>query len=340
MKEVIDRIGVIADPVEGSLVSDVTNDQLDLVAPSADLRAFKITNQDPDSVAFGEEAFDQSGPDVTCRAEHQTSHLLILRPARSARSAGRQHQHNVYAKCANLSRSRSAPEFGWRPGLRAGIGLSLAVFPVAVSFGALATTLGWPPLASVICSAVVFSAGGQLALLTTLTGGSGVVLALGAATLINLRFLPMGVAVAGSLPGPAWKRALAGQTILDGSWAAAYQGAGRYDRLTMFGASAVQWPAWILGTVVGVVAAPPPDLVESLGLDLVFPGFFLVLLLDSFRSTPRAPWIAGTAVLLTGGLVLVAPTGVAVLLSALAASVVLVGRGGPGPDRPGVVEPA
>lgn len=77
----------------------------------------------------------------------------------------------------------------------------------------------------------------------------------------------------------------------------------------MFGASAVQWPAWILGTVVGVVAAPPPDLVEGLGLDLVFPGFFLVLLLDSFRSTPRAPQIAALAILLTAGSLLVAPTG-------------------------------
>lgn len=252
--------------------------------------------------------------------------------------------HGAYVASAEVSRSRSRPAFGWRPGLRIGVGLGLAVFPVAVSFGALATTLGWPALATIVCSAVVFSAGGQLALLTTLTAGGGLPLALGAATLINLRFLPMGVAIAGSLTGPAWKRALAGQTILDGSWAAAYQGAGSYDRLTMFGASAVQWPAWILGTVVGVVAAPSPELVESLALDLVFPGFFLVLLLDSFRSTPRAAWIAGTSVLLTGGLLLLAPAGLAVLLSALAAFVILIGRGhghGQGsPDRPGPDGPA
>lgn len=239
-----------------------------------------------------------------------------------------------------MSRSGSAPEYGWLSGLRIGIGLGLAVIPVAVSFGALATTLGWPPLATILCSALVFSAGGQFALLTTLTAGSGVPLSLGAATLINLRFLPMGVSVAASLEGPAWKRALAAQTIVDGSWAAAHRGNGRYDRLTMFGASAVQWPAWVLGTVIGVVAAPPPDLVESLGLDLVFPGFFLVLLLDSFGSTPRAPWIAGTAILLTGGLLLVAPTGVAVLLSSLAALIVLIGRGRRGQARSAGAAPA
>ena len=239
-----------------------------------------------------------------------------------------------------MSRSDFPPEFGWRPGLRVGVGLGLAVFPVAVSFGALATTLGWPMFPTILCSAVVVSAGGQFALLTTLTAGSGLPLALGAATLINLRFLPMGVSVAGSLVGPAWKRALAAQTILDGSWAAAYQGGGRYDRRKMFGASAVQWVAWVLGTVVGVVAAPQPELVESLGLDLVFPGFFLVLLLDSFRTTPRAPRIAGTAILLTGGLVFVAPIGVAVLLSSLAAFLVLIGRGRRGPDPSDLVEPA
>ncbi|MBA3369014.1 MAG: AzlC family ABC transporter permease [Geodermatophilaceae bacterium] len=238
-----------------------------------------------------------------------------------------------------MNGSVSPPEFGWRPGLRVGVGLGLAVFPVAVSFGALATTLGWPPLPTIVCSVIVFSAGAQLALLTTLTAGSGLFLALGAATLINLRFLPMGITVASSLEGPIWKRALGAQTILDGSWAAAYQGAGRYDRLTMFGASAVQWPAWILGTVVGVVAAPQTSLVESLGLDLVFPGFFLILLLDSFRSTPRGPWIAGIAILLTGGLVLVAPVGVAVLLSALSALVVLIGHGRRGSEPTDDLEP-
>jgi len=81
-------------------------------------------------------------------------------------------------------------------------------------------------------------------------------------------------------------------------------------------------------------------LVESLGLDLVFPGFFLVLLLDSFRSTPRAPMIAGIAILLTGGLVLAAPVGVAVLLSSLAAFVVLIGHGGRSSEPTELAEPA
>lgn len=119
-----------------------------------------------------------------------------------------------------MTGARAVPDFGWRPGLRVGAGLGLAVFPVAISFGALATTLGWHPVATIICSTVVFSAGAQLALLTTLSAGSALPVALAAATLINLRFLAMGVAVAGSLTGPRWKRALAGQTILDGSWAA------------------------------------------------------------------------------------------------------------------------
>ncbi len=239
-----------------------------------------------------------------------------------------------------MSSQTSSPDHGWRAGLRVGVGLALAVAPLAVSFGALATTLGWSPLVTILCSALIFSAGAQFALLTTLSSGSGVPLALGAATLINLRFLPMGIAVSGSLDGPVWKRTLAAQTIVDGSWAAAYQGEGRYNRMTMFGASAVQWPVWVLGTVVGVVAAPDPSVVETLGLDLVFPGFFLVLLLDSFRTTRRGPWIAAAAILLTGGVLLVAPPGVAVLLSSLAALVVLIGRSPSRPDATESSEPA
>lgn len=59
-----------------------------------------------------------------------------------------------------------------------------------------------------------------------------------------------------------------------------------------------------------------------------------MLLLDSFATT-RAPWIAGTAILLTAGLLLVTPTGIAVLLSSVAAGVVLIGRTGRGSRRPG-----
>ena len=58
---------------------------------------------------------------------------------------------------------------------------------------------------------------------------------------MNSRFLPMGIALAPSLPGGALQRAAQGQTVVDASWAMANDGGGRFDRHFLFGASSVQY---------------------------------------------------------------------------------------------------
>ncbi|WP_189431292.1 AzlC family ABC transporter permease [Streptomyces rubiginosohelvolus] len=99
-----------------------------------------------------------------------------------------------------------------------------------VSFGAISSSQGWGYVASVICSMAVFSGSAQFALLATLGSGGGPAGAVMSAALINSRFIPMGIAVAGDLRGGRFRRALEGQAVVDGSWAAAHLGAGRFDR--------------------------------------------------------------------------------------------------------------
>lgn len=212
---------------------------------------------------------------------------------------------------------------GWAAGARLGATLAPAAFGLAVTFGALATGTGWSLAAAVGSSVLVFSGSAQFALLTALTAGSGTAVAVGAAGLINARFLPMGVAVAGSLKGSRWRRALEGQAVVDSSWVGAYSGGGRFDREKLLGATAVQWPAWIGGTLVGALLAPSPDLVERLGLDVVFPGFYLLLLLETLSGAPGGRRVAVVAAVIAAGLLLVAPAGLALLGAAAAALLVL-----------------
>jgi predicted branched-subunit amino acid permease len=54
----------------------------------------------------------------------------------------------------------------------------------------------------------VFAGSAQFAAVSIIAGGGGVGSAVGAAALMNSRFLSMGVALAPSLPGGALKRAL------------------------------------------------------------------------------------------------------------------------------------
>ncbi|MFD0307741.1 AzlC family ABC transporter permease [Streptomyces sp. NPDC127119] len=208
---------------------------------------------------------------------------------------------------------------GFVAGIKVGTGLAAAAFVLAVTFGAFARTEGWGVLAPIVCSLVVFSGSAQFALATALAGGGGVPTAVAAAALINGRFIPMGVAVAKDLRGGRIRRALEGQAVVDGSWVAAHLGGGRFDRWKLFGATAVQWPAWVAGTALGVVMAPPESLVESLGLDLVFPAFFLLLLLDELRGSRAARAAAALGACLAAVLVIWVPAGLALLGASAAA---------------------
>jgi predicted branched-subunit amino acid permease len=208
---------------------------------------------------------------------------------------------------------------GFVEGVTVGSGLGIGVFVLAVSFGALARAAGWGVVAPVACSLLVFSGSAQMTLATVLATGGGVPTAVTAAALINTRFIPMGVAIGPSLRGGRVRKALEGQAVVDGSWVAAHRGDGTFDRDVLFGATVVQWPAWVAGTVLGVVVAPPENVLETWGLDVVFPAFFLMLLLDELRSSRRARVAAGLGGTLAAGLLLVVPAGVALLGSTTAA---------------------
>jgi predicted branched-subunit amino acid permease len=216
---------------------------------------------------------------------------------------------------------------GWRRGVRIGLTLALATAALGVSFGAYATLAGWPPAATIIMSAVVLSGSAQFAFVTSMSGGAGLITGIGAATLMNLRFLPMAAASARSLHGGRLQRAFEGQTVVDGSWVPAQRPDGTTDRELMFGATFVQWPAWILGTALGALLVPSAEFLYTYGLDVIFPSFFLILLLQALRERPDHRWVALAAAALAGMAILVLPPGVALLLSALATLLTLVRRG-------------
>lgn len=209
-------------------------------------------------------------------------------------------------------------------GLRIGLGLAGGSFLLAVAFGALARTGGWSVGVAIAGSALIFSGSAQFTLASVLAAGGGIVPAIAAAALINVRFVPMALAAGPSLQGGRLRRALEGQAVVDGSWAAAHKGAGQFDRDLLQGATLPQWPAWVLGTALGVFVAPPTRVAASLGLDVVFPAFFALLLVSELRRSHAArvaaAGSAGLAMLCCRFL----PPGVAVLAALFA--VVLAAR--------------
>jgi predicted branched-subunit amino acid permease len=191
---------------------------------------------------------------------------------------------------------------------------------VAISFGVLAApVLGG--LATVAFSVIVFAGSSQFAALAVLSDGGGAGTAIVAGILLNARFLTMGIAFGPSTTGGWLARALQGQAVVDASWALANRGGGRFDRDFLLGATALAYPAWTLGTLAGVLIGDRLGSAEDLGLDALFPAFFLGLLVEEGRSR------AGIAVALAGAAIALAltpltPPGIPILAASLA---VLVG---------------
>jgi branched chain amino acid efflux pump len=213
----------------------------------------------------------------------------------------------------------------WRAGLRAGVPYALAGFLLSLSFGVLARDTGFSVIAAIVMSAIVFAGSAQFAAISIIASGGSIGAAVTAAALVNSRFLPMGVALGPSLPGGPLKRAVQGQTLVDASWAMAARGDGTFDRWFLFGSTAVQYVAWVSGTVVGALGGLALGDPHALGLDAVYPAFFLGLLMAELRDRrARSVALLGAAIALA--LVSVAPAGVPVLAASVAALIGVRGR--------------
>lgn len=210
-----------------------------------------------------------------------------------------------------------APAPRVRAGIRRGVPFGIAVFAIAISFGVLARpTMG--AIAPIVMSIVVFSGAAQFAALAVLSAGGGVGTAIAAGALLNARYLAMGLALAPSLQGRFLSRAAFAMTTVDASWASASRGDGTFDPWYMAGVSAPQYVGWVVGTVIGVLIGPGLGDPRSYGLDALFPAFFVALLFEEVRGTPRlTAATGGAAIALT--LIPFVPPGVPILAAAAAA---------------------
>lgn len=210
--------------------------------------------------------------------------------------------------------------------MRAGVPFAFAGVLLSVSFAVVAEDAGLSGLAAVVFSAIVFAGSAQFAAVAILAEGGTAGAAVVAAALVNSRFLPMGVALGPSLRGGAARRAAQGQTVVDASWALAARDDGSFDRGLLFGSTAIMYVAWIAGTAAGAIWGDKLGDPEALGLDALFPAFFLALLLNEMKGR-RAIGVAGLGALIALALVPVAPAGVPVMVASVAALVGLR-RGG------------
>jgi 4-azaleucine resistance transporter AzlC len=205
-------------------------------------------------------------------------------------------------------------------GARAVLPLAAAIGVLGVSFGLLATAAGLTPAAAVVMSLTTFAGSAQFAAVSLLRAGAGVGAAVSAATLLNARYLAMGLTLAPALRGGPWRRLLVSQLAVDESWAVAYAGGARFSPERLVGAGLVLLVVHAASTAVGAAGASLVRDPAVWGLDAAFPALFVTLLRPHVgRREGRAAAAAGAAIALA--LTPLAPPGIPVLAAVAAALV-------------------
>ena len=210
-----------------------------------------------------------------------------------------------------------------RAGMKDGAPIAAASLLLGTSFGVLAEPV-MGTVAPIVMSAIVFAGSAQFGALAVLAAGGGAGAAIAAGVLLNMRYLPMGISIAGSTEGGWFQRGMAAQPLIDAGWAMSHRGDGRYDVPYMWGVTAVNYPMWVGGTALGVFAGDLIGDPDRLGLDAIFPAFFLGLLVSEGNRgwRPLAAALLGAAIALV--LAPVTPPGVPVMAACLAALVGLL----------------
>ena len=213
----------------------------------------------------------------------------------------------------------------FRRGLRLGVPFGVVGFLLSLSFGVLARQAGFSVLQASVTAMIVFAGSAQFAALSVITVGGGIPAALTAGSLMNARFLAMGIALAPSLPGGPMKRAAQGQAVVDSSWALANRGDGTFDRWLLFGTTVPQYVTWTLGSFVGAIFGDALGDTHRFGLDAVYPVFFLSLLIAELRDA-TSRWVAVGGGLLALALVPISPPGVPILAASVVTLIGVVRR--------------
>ena len=145
--------------------------------------------------------------------------------------------------------------------------------------------------------------------------------AVAAALLLNARYAPIGITIAGSFRGSVLRRLAQAQLVVDESWALAGGGTPRFDRRVLLGVGSLLWVGWVGGTAVGALLGRAIGDPSAFGLDGAFAALFVALLAAQLtprtriaaavgggliaaalipNSAPGVPIIAATAAVLVG----------------------------------------
>ncbi len=179
----------------------------------------------------------------------------------------------------------------WDGFLRTGP-LWLGVAPFGIAYALAARAAGLSPLETAGMSVLVYAGAAQFAATALFASGAGAVAILLTTLVVNLRHILLGASlVPGLRPQSLLRRAGVAFFVVDESYAMSVSrvlsGSGP---AFLVGSGVSLYLCWQLSTVAGILLSTALPNQPQLGLDLVFPLSFFVLLAPYLRSRPA--WTA------------------------------------------------
>lgn len=171
-------------------------------------------------------------------------------------------------------------------GIRDGIPIALGYFAVSFTLGIAARKAGLnAPLAGLMSATMVASAG-EFAALGVIEAAAPYLEMILTSLVINLRYLLLSCSLSQKF-GPETKffhRFFVGFFVTDEIAGISFAREGHLEPAYVYGAGAISVPAWVAGTVLGVLvgAILPPFLSSALGVALY--GMFLAIIIPPARK--------------------------------------------------------
>ncbi|MEU8918077.1 AzlC family ABC transporter permease [Streptomyces libani] len=211
--------------------------------------------------------------------------------------------------------------------IRDALGVGVAVGLSGFAFGVTSAGVGLSLLQTCALSLLVFTGASQFALVGALAAGGNPLTAAAGAFFLGARNAFYGLRLSAVLGYRSTVKPFAAHWVIDETSAVTLaQPDRRTARLGFTVTGLTLYVLWNLTTLVGALGAEALGDTEAWGLDAAGPAVFLALLAPMLKETVERV-AAGLAVVLVMVTLPLLPTGVPVLISALAAPAVLVVQG-------------
>ena len=170
---------------------------------------------------------------------------------------------------------------GWLSGVWRAAPIVLGYLPVGFAYGVLAQKAGISPLNTVLMSVLVYAGAAQLIAVGLVAAKAPALSIIMTTFVVNLRHLLMASAVAPFLK--RWRKvelAAFAYELTDETFAvhATHFPSGIPSKVEVFATNVTAQTAWVVGTVVGIVAGQGITDVKPFALDYALPAMFVALL--------------------------------------------------------------